>query len=128
MPPRKPKKKHTPPSRQRYESDNPVVSLRVPKVLYDALVKFKKSRGLSFTDVLKLGLELAEPDLEEAWTQGSLWGHDVGYEAAQMQYEVNYPCSRCRLRHLSITSDDEKEAASSMMLRAGWHDPDCRIR
>ena len=129
MAPRNRKKKHTPPSRQRYEADNPVVSVRVPKDLYDALARFKK-RGLSFADVLKLGLELAEPDLEEAWNQGSIWGHDIGYEAAQAEYEVTYRCRRCRRcrrRHLSITTDDEKEAAASAMYQLGWHDPDCRI-
>ena len=35
-------------------------------------------------DVLKFGLRLAdEPDVEEAWNQGSMYGHEVGYEAAQ---------------------------------------------
>ena len=43
MAPRNRKKKHTPPSRQRYEADNPVVSVRVPKDLYDALARFKKT-------------------------------------------------------------------------------------
>ena len=127
MAPRNHRKK-TPPSRLRYEENNPVVSVRVPKALHDALVKIKKIRGLSFTDVLNLGLELAEPDLEKAWDRGSLWGHDIGYEVAQIEYEVRYRCHRCRRRHLSITSDQEKEAAARAMYRSGWHDPDCRIR
>ena len=127
MAPRNPRKK-PPPSRLRYEANNPVVSVRVPKDLYDALLKFKKTRGLSMADVLKLGLGLAEPGLEKAWEDGSIFGYDLGYEIARDEYEVSYWCGRCRRRHLSVTTDDEKEAAAAMMYKAGWHDPDCQSR
>ena len=120
MAPRNRRGKNTSPSRRRYEANNPVVSVRVPRDLYDALMEFKEALGQSMADVLKLGLELARPDLEEAWNQG--------FEAAQEEYEVSYPCHRCRRRHLSVTTEDEKEAAAAMMYKAGWHDPDCQSR
>ena len=120
MAPPNPRKKNTSPSRRRYEAKNPVVSVRVPRDLYDALMEFKESLGQSMADVLKLGLELARPDLEKAWNQG--------FEAAQEEYEVSFRCNRCRRRHLSITTDEEKKDAASMMYKAGWYDPDCRTR
>lgn len=120
MAPRNPPKRHITPSRQDYEANNPVVSVRVPRDLYDALMEFKEAMGQSMADVLKLGLELAQPDLEGAWNQG--------FEAAQEEYEVSYPCHRCRRPHMSITTDDEKEDAAKMMYKAGWHDPDCHSR
>lgn len=75
--------------------------------------------------MLNIGLEKAKPDLEAAWLQGAEEGHEIGYTAALAEYEVTYWCSRCRRRHLSITTDEEKEAAAEIMYRAGWHDPDC---
>ena len=120
MAPHNPRGKNTSPSRRRYEAKNPVVSVRVPRDLYDALMEFKESMGQSMANVLKLGLELAQPDLLEAWTEG--------FEAAQEEYEVSYRCHRCRRPHLSITSDDEKADAAALMYKAGWYDPDCHSR
>ena len=127
MAPRKPKKTQAPPSRRRYEAKNPVVSVRVPQKLYDALVEFKKNTGLSMADVLKIGLEKAKPDLETAWLQGAEEGYEIGYGVAQSEYEVSYWCGRCRRFHLSITTADEKKDAANLMYKAGWHDPNCRI-
>jgi len=53
--------------RRRYEATNPVVSVRIPKELYEVLVEFKDSKVLSMADALKIGLETSKPDLEAAW-------------------------------------------------------------
>ena len=78
-------------------------------------------------DVLKIGLEKAKPDLDAAEMQGQEEGYEIGYEMAKADYQVIYWCSRCRRRHLSIATHEEKQAAAEMMYIAGWHNPDCRM-
>lgn len=128
MPPRSPKKKPSRPSRRRYEVENPVVSVRVPRELYDALMKVKKAQGISMANVLQIGLGKAKPDIGKAWWKGADEGYETGYGVAKGEFEVNYWCSRCRRSHLSIRSKEEMEAAANLMFKAGWHDPNCRIR
>ncbi len=115
-------KKSVPPSRVRYEKANPAVTVRVSRELRDALAELKEEQGLSMGDLLRIGLEKAKPDLEAAYQRGM----EEGYEIAQDEYEVTYWCSRCRRRHMSITTDEEKEAAADMMYQAGWHSTACR--
>jgi len=123
-----PKQRHPPPSRIRYETNNPVISIRVPRELYEALGNFKRAQNMSMADVLKIGLERARPDTEKAWSKGAEEGYETGYAVAKGEFEVNYWCSRCRRSHLSINSQEEMEAAANLMFKAGWHDPNCRIR
>ena len=120
------KKKSAPPSRRRYEAKNPVVSVRVPKNLYNALMAFKKTHGVSMANLLKLGLNMAQPNLEAARQKGAAEGYEIGYGVAKSEYEVGYWCGRCRRFHLIITSTEEKEYAADLMYKGGWHDPNCR--
>lgn len=91
-------------------------------------MEFKASKGVSLADVLKIGLETAKPNLDVAWQKGAEEGYEIGYEAAQAEYEVTYWCSRCRRRHLSIVTYDEKEDAAALMYKAAWYDPNCPAR
>ena len=121
-------KSQPPPSRRRYEESHPGISARVSREVYDAVVALKRSQGLSFSDLILIGLGKAKPDLDAAWEKGTEWGHEIGYEAGQIEFEVTYWCNACGRRHLSITSDEEKDEAAKMMFRAGWHDLDCQPR
>ena len=94
----------------------------------DSLETFKQAHGLSLADILSIGLNKAKPDIVNANAHGMEQGYYIGYGAAQEEYEVTYFCGHCRSRHLSITTDEEREAAANMMYRAGWHDPDCPRR
>ena len=125
---RKKNKKKIPPSRQRYEQTHPVVSIRLSREISESLEKFKQAHGLSLADILKLGLDKAKLDLEIAHSRGMEDGYLIGYGSAQDEYEVTYWCGHCRGRHLSITTEEEREAAANFMYRAGWHDPDCPRR
>ena len=114
-------KKSVPPSRVRYEQAHPTVTVRISSELRERLDFFKEAHGLSLGDVLRIGLEKAEPDLDRAYGRGA----NDGYEEAKEEYEVTYRCRECRQRHLNITSDEEKKAAADLMYQAGWHSPDC---
>lgn len=123
------KQRHVPPSRIRYEANHPPVTARVSKELYDELKSLKGSGGLSVADVLKIGLEKTKPKVHEAYQKGYREGGEEGFsegwEKARKGYEVIYWCARCRRRHLSITTDEEKEAAASLMYREGWCSTAC---
>ncbi len=81
-------------------------------------------------------MEKAKPDLDAAYERGReeayqeeyqaySEGYEEGYEEAKMEYGVTYWCSLCRLRHMTITTDEEKKAAAQLMYDAGWHSTAC---
>lgn len=51
---------------------------------------------------------------------------NIAYEDARLKYEVPYWCSACGEMHLSIDTDEEKEAAAMLMYQDGWHSERCR--
>lgn len=118
---RNPNRKHVPPSRRRYEESHPTVTVRVDQELYRQLKSLRESTGQSVADVLKVGLGRVQADLRPAQEQA----YSDGYEDAQNEYEVTYWCSRCQRRHLSIDTDEQKEAAAGLMYQAGWHSTAC---
>lgn len=120
------KKKKTP-SRARYERSHPVVSARVDRQLYDRLQAAKLAEGKSFTDILRIGLGMLEVKVrkekeirQEAYEEGQL----NGYELAEFEYKVTYPCSKCK-RMMEVTTEGEKKAIRKFMVENGWHHGDC---
>ena len=130
--PRRKGKKSAPPSRLRYEKANPAVTVRISSELRAKLAELKETHDLSLGDVLRIGMEKAKPDLAAAYERGREEAHQEeyqayseGYEEAKMEYEVTYWCSRCRRRHLSITTAEAMNAAAQLMYEAGWHSTAC---
>ena len=130
--PRRMGKKSAPPSRLRYEKANPAVTVRISSELRAILAELKETHKLSLGDVLRIGVEKAKPDLDTAYERGreeayqeEYQAYSEGYEEAKMEYEVTYWCSRCRRRHLTITTDEEKKAAAQLMYDAGWRSTAC---
>lgn len=121
------KAKRTPPSRKKYEQENPTVSCRVPKELYDGLKAAKDADGRSFTDILKLGLGILELKVskeQEARGEGFEEGFGDGYEAAESLYKVTFPCSVCR-KTIAVTDKTTKEAVKRYMVEHGWGHAEC---
>ena len=125
---RKDGKRRMPPSRQRYEASHPTITARVSRELYDELQRLRDTAGLSYADVLRVGLDKAKVDTGKAYLGGFDEGMEGGWELAQEQYEVTYFCSSCRRRHMTITTEGEKEAAAQLMYKANWHSPECAER
>lgn len=121
------KRKHYPPSRQRYEAANPVISIRVSKDLYAQLKAIKKQSNKSVGDVLReaLGLQQADvqSDVEFAYTEGYIEGR----VEAEAEYRVDYRCSICG-GTIAITTDNEKKAAATCMREHGWRHGTCHNR
>ena len=116
-----------PPSRKRYEAAHPTASVRGDRDLLNPLKRLKKTAGLSTADVLKIGLDKAQPAVEAAFNEGCEAGFAEAYEVAHAEYAVTYSCSRCHKRHMTITSDEEKEAPAKLMYQAGRHNPKCPV-
>ncbi len=120
-------KRKLPPSRIRYEQNNPTVSCRVPLEVYERLQAVREAEGKSFADLLKIGLEIVEPKIKtarKARTEGFDEGYEEGYADAEHKYKVTYACRKCR-KTTEITSQAEKEAVKSYMEEQGWGHNKC---
>jgi hypothetical protein len=120
-------KKKKAPSREKYEKENPVVSFRVSRELYDRLQAVKTAEGKSVTDVLEVGVGLldvkvrSEEEIREAaYEQGRI----EGYEIAKYIYKVTYPCSVCG-KEIEVESEEEKRAIKKYMREHGWGHASC---
>ena len=120
-------KKKKSPSRIKYEQEHKVISFRETKETRDRAEVVKKVEGKSNAAIFKDGLGLNEVKIraekeirEEAYVEG--W--DDGYEAAQDEYMVTYPCNVCKER-IEVDSKEEKEAIARYMSEHGWCHLDC---
>ena len=68
--PRGGKRRVPSPSRQRYDAKNPVVSFRLTSDLRAALDDLRSEGDVSIADILRAGLGLMSPPIEEAYTNG----------------------------------------------------------
>jgi len=121
------RRKKKSPARDRYEKSHPVISFRVDKELYDRLKAVKKVEGRSMTDIMKAGLGLIEVKIrteKEIWQQGYDEGQVNGYELAESEYKVTYPCSICG-KSIEVNTDEEKKAIATYMREHGWGHADC---
>ena len=123
------RKRHVPPSRERYEKSHPTVTVRVTAELYEELQELRTTAGFSFGQVLRSGLDKAqlavEKGLDGARREGYRQGLAKGCEVTRAKYSVDYYCSGCKRKHLTITQNNEKNAAARLMFEAGWRSPRC---
>ena len=68
--PRGGKRRVPSPSRQRYDAKNPVVSFRLTADLRAALDDLRSKGDVSIADILRAGLGLMSPPIEEAYNNG----------------------------------------------------------
>ncbi len=113
-------KRRVPPSRVRYEQQNPTVSIRVSREMYDRLKTLREQRNKSLGDGLREALGVQEP----ATRAGYIRGYGSGYAEAEQLYWVDYRCSVCN-GILTIYDDDAKQAAAEYMRQGGWSHDSC---
>ena len=124
------KAKRKSPSREKYERNNPVVSHRIPKELRDRLQAAKEKEGLSYTDILKMGLGLLEPKIraeKEVWEEAYERGHISGYTSAESAYRITYPCSVCK-KTMVVRAEGTKRAIREFLINEGWGHATCHNR
>jgi len=113
------KQKNTPPSRKRYDEENPTVSSRLPNEKRDKLRAVLRSLGLSLTNLLVSfadEYEIKVKPIDEAKKEG--------YEEAKNRYMVPFPCSECG-EMIPITGKKAKEAVMEFMIEQGWGHAKC---
>ena len=121
------KAKRKAPSRVKYEQAHPTVSCRVPTEVYDQLQVAKEAEGMSFADILKVGLGILEVrarEEAEVRERGRETGYREGYAEAERLYKVTYPCSVCD-EMLEVTTEDQKKAIKKYMPEHGWGHSEC---
>jgi len=111
------------PSRVRYEESHPTVSCRVSMEVYDRLEEVKYTEGLSFADILKIGLGITEPIAKHNALVNSRY-RKAGYAEAERLYKVTFPCPGCG-QVITVTGNEAKEAAGRFMNEHGWAHKEC---
>ena len=121
------KNKHKPPSRERYEKNNPVWSVRMPKEWIDELESELEANGQSRRDFLGVALKKQTLNAEEirvtwrkkGYNQGYEIGHEdgdkKGYAKCMNDWAIWVYCYNC-LKPLYIKPDsqDHKELIEIM--------------
>jgi len=112
------KNKHKTPSRERYEKNNPVWSVRMPKEWIDELESELEANGQSRRDFLGIALKNQTLDAEEirviwrkkGYNQGYERGHEdgdtKGYAKCMNDWAIWVYCSNC-LKPLFIKRDSQ---------------------
>ncbi len=81
---------HIAPSRERYLTNHPQITIRVPAHLRDEIQVYAESKGLTLGELVKkLFCDKAEPfaSFKE--------GFNVGYGFAVAKRDLSYQCSKC---------------------------------
>ncbi len=122
-------RKRIAPSRQRYEANNPVISIRIPKELHQTLIEVRQTTSQSWTDLLMVALRLQAPvlaprkasqkELEAEFEEGFTIGYETGEEETKAAYMVTYRCSGCN-RPIEAASNGEKQAMARYMAEHRW--------
>ena len=115
-----PKKRHVPPSRQRYEENHPTVSARVPLQLHARIKLLQMQSGKSLATIIEEAVEKQEPVIKGVWVRG----YEQGEAAAIKRYRIIYRCNRCG-GTIHAESDDVKKAAARLLREAGWGHTRC---
>ncbi len=113
-------RKHTSPSKLRYEASHPCVSLRVTVQERTKLEEIRKASGLSLAEVLRRTLGLHERRTREAYEKGRQDGLD--------RFEI--PCYVCKkpMRFDFNSSKDEKAKRVLLEAFARWGHIPCLER
>lgn len=119
-----------PPSRARYEESHPTVSGRVPREIYERLQSARNKEGMSFADILKVGLgalEVKQAKEDEVRRAGYQDGYKKGRVEAERHFKVTYRCNVCG-KSVTIDTPDEKETIRRYMQDQGWGHGECHER
>lgn len=110
------KKKHQPPSKIKYNTTHPTVSVRVSQDLYDQLKELREKSGKSLGDILREALKKQAPSVNQAFTNG--------YSKGAETYRVTYACSICG-KPIVVTTPQERADVASYMKQNGWGHKSC---
>lgn len=96
-----------PPSRLRYEANNPVVSLRVSLKELETLRSLSRKTGLSLSQILKNGLGTLETSIDAAYNRGLRDGYG----------RFDAPCKYCG-KPMKFDAKTEEDARKTLEKRS----------
>ena len=99
--PRGGKRRAPSPSRLRYDAKNPVLSIRLTADLRVALDDLRSKGDVSIADILRAGLGLMSPSIEEAYNNG------VGFALAEVYLLVCWDCEDAVMRFYNHHLENE---------------------
>lgn len=103
-------KKHIPPSREKYERSNPVISFRITKSLKDSLNTLQKETGESYSQIVKRLLDNNKDLIEDVGQKRYKKGYKQGYSRAVSDWGIYYTCNSCnKERYVKPHSTKHKE-------------------
>ena len=106
------KRKDKPPSRKKYEVDNPTVSARVSRKTRARLYKNLAVLGMSLADALKVlagELEVKAKPIAKVWQTAFAAGREYGFNEAKRRYAISYKCAGCG-EEILVSDNNTKEA------------------
>lgn len=125
------KTRHKPPSRIRYEKNNPIVSFRIKKTSYEELKTLLKNQGNSIGDFFKVALKKQQIDYDKltagGYDKGFEDGHEDGFgEGWEKGFNCfNVPCKICgKPMQFDIGAEPETEQIVKEAFK-NWHHKDC---
>ena len=125
----KPKPRHKPPSRIKYEKKNPVFSIRMPQEFHDEFQTLAEELGMSRREFMAVALKKQKINYKRAHNQGYNKGynigHKAGYEKGKQDWGVQFPCKICdELAYIQPNSDCHR-AVIEFLRERGWVHEEC---
>jgi hypothetical protein len=120
-------RRRQPPSRARYAARHPTIGVHCDLETYQRAAALRERSGLSFGQLFKQELGLAEKDTKRAralgYAEGLEAGRRAGYAEARNLYRLTYPCFVCRRpMEVSVDSEEAKIAVAAITARGWGHD------
>jgi hypothetical protein len=127
-----PGNRHQPPSRARYAAQHPTIGVHCDRETYQRLVALRERSGMSFGQLIKQGLGVAEKDIEtvraRGYEEGLQTGRRAGYTHARSLYRLTYACSRCQGPIAIEAGSEEAKIATAALTARGWQHVQCPAR
>ncbi len=127
------KKRHKPPSRIRYEKNNPTLSLRINKAWIDELKKFLADNNMSIGDFFRIAFKKQKANYQNASykgykigiLEGIQTGRAEGYESAKKEWAIRSSCSICNKEIYIPPNSDVHKAIIGYMKDHHWVHVEC---
>ena len=127
------KRKHKPPSRERYEKKYPVWPVRMPQEWIKKVELILKDTGQSRRDFMGVSLGKQKADntkaREEGFKEGVSFGMKIGdnhgYKNAERKYGIWYYCSKCNDIIIMRPNSPDHKALIEYMKKYGWSHSNC---
>ncbi|KYK21509.1 hypothetical protein AYK25_03430 [Thermoplasmatales archaeon SM1-50] len=126
------KKRHKPPSRIRYQENNPTVSVRMPRAWKEEFNKYLKETHLTAGDFFRIAFRKQKKNYKkvrsEVHQNGLNEGFHNGYEKARKNYRIWYYCAFCKKEIDLLPNSNEHRDIIEYIKEKGWIHETCAKR